>query len=278
MGAAITPAAVATAATWPGSVLALLVCVATIMWLGSMLMQRLAGMQPLAALLAATPGHLSFVLAISEDENTRDNRIVLIQSLRILVLTLAVPPVAQAINGAPLPTLPIMPTSMAQPILAATMVAAALLGFVFMRLKFPAALLLGGMAISAATHGTGLVHGGVPGWLSIPAFVTMGTLIGVRFNGITVSMLSQSMAAAVGLAVVAITIAVAFAIPVSLLTGLSIVTVVIAFAPGALEIMMAMSILMDANPAYVAAHHVLRITALSFFLPIGVAMVKKHYR
>ena len=49
--------------------------------------------------------------------------------------------------------------------------------------------------------------------------------------------------------------------------GLNLVDCIIAFAPGGLETMIAMGTLVNADPSYVAIHHISRIFFLSFLVP-----------
>ena len=44
-----------------------------------------------SSLLASSPGHLSFVLMLSSDTNSDTSKIAIIQSIRVLTLTIATP-------------------------------------------------------------------------------------------------------------------------------------------------------------------------------------------
>ncbi len=273
MGANVTPEAVATAAKWPGSLMVLAVAVAVIFIFGAKLMQKLFGMDRLTSVLAAAPGHLSFVLSLSTDTKADMRRVALVQSLRVLALTLIVPFVVPAFSE--------VSTDIAAPHPAplfevAIMLALSLaLGFVFQRLNVPAALLLSAMAVSSVAHALSIIEGSAPLWMTVAGFTTMGALIGTRFTGITFRMVVQSLGAAICLTGFASIIAVIGALIVTQLTGLPMVSAVIAFAPGGLETMMAMSVLMDADPAYVAVHHVARLFFLTFLIPLLVSAARK---
>ncbi|MCJ9753740.1 AbrB family transcriptional regulator, partial [Neorhizobium sp. BETTINA12A] len=51
-------------------------------------------------------------------------------------------------------------------------------------------------------------------------------------------------------------------------TGVPLDAALIAFAPGGLETMSAMAVMLHADPTYVGAHHVLRLMFLSVLMPV----------
>ncbi len=274
MGTSVTPEAVATVARWPGSLAILTLSVLVIFLGGARLLRSVSGMDRMSALLTATPGHLSFVLSLSTDVKADIGRVTMIQTMRVLSLTLIVPFLAPLLSETPLTAFRLPGQMMSMIPLAGLLLMAVAVGLVFQKMRLPAALLLGGMAVSAIAHAFALTEGMVPQWLSIPAFVSMGTLIGTRFTGVTPRMVLSSLGASAMLTGFAAAISLLGALVVSRLLGLPILNVLIAFAPGGLETMMAMSILLDANPAYVAAHHVFRLVFLSVLLPFLVARIR----
>jgi uncharacterized membrane protein AbrB (regulator of aidB expression) len=52
------------------------------------------------------------------------------------------------------------------------------------------------------------------------------------------------------------------------ITGIPIIHIFIAIAPGGLETMVAMGGLVDAEPTYVAFHHVMRLFFIALLIPI----------
>ena len=51
------------------------------------------------------------------------------------------------------------------------------------------------------------------------------------------------------------------------ITNIELVDAIIAFAPGGLETMIAMGSIVDADPTYVALHHIVRILFLTLLVP-----------
>ena len=123
------------------------------------------------------------------------------------------------------------------------------------------------MFISTASHLSNLTPGHLPDWLSIPAFLLMGTLIGTRFNGISFKVFHQGLYAGMIITLNAIILSILAAYIASWFVDAPITQLLIAFAPGGLESMAAMAVLLDAEPSFVAAHHVTRLLLLTFLIP-----------
>lgn len=269
MGTSVTPDVLVAARTWPASFVLLFAALVAILWVSRSMMARLWGADRRTAVLSAAPGHLSYVLGLA-DANGLDIRMIgIVQSIRLLLLTLAVPPLVMALESDLAAAAPTR-ADMAPGWLAASLAAAALAGLVLKRLRLPAAYLLGGMAVSTLTHLGGVVAGHVPQALVIPAYVLLGTLIGTRFSGVTLRELRAAAGAGLALTGMAVTIALAFAFAAASLTGLPLDQTLIAFAPGGVETMSAMALLMNVDPTFVAAHHVSRLFFLTFLIPLAL--------
>ncbi len=272
LGSSITPELLSAARAWPVSLLAMCAGVGLAMIAGGWMFQRWFGMDRRTALLSASPGHLSFVLSFGTEIGANVGLVAIVQSLRILILTLAVPVAVAVLTDADMSMTEVAGPRLSYPHLALVISGGGLTGLLFKRFNVPAAFLLGAMAFSAAGHGTGLTPGIVPPVLSTAAFVIMGTLIGTRFSGVTLADLKGAAMAGILLTLLALCISVAFAGLVATLTGLPLVDAIIAFAPGGLETMVAMGAILDADPAYVAMHHIARLVFLSFFVPAMLAI------
>lgn len=269
IGAAVTPEMVATALQWPASILILFLAMLAIMGTGAVLLERGFGYDRTTALLAAAPGHLSFVLGLSTATPRADVAAVsIIQSTRVLALTLAVPFLAVALAGGVLGDAIPDGRPMTLLVLAATSLAALAAAYLFGRLHVPAAFLLGGMLASSVGHLTDTGPGLVPVWLSVPGFVVMGTLIGTRFSGVALAEIRKAALAALAFTALAAVIATLAGLVSVVALGLPLVQSLVAYAPGGLEAMAAMALLLGVNPAFVAAHHVGRLVLLTFVIPL----------
>jgi membrane AbrB-like protein len=189
------------------------------------------------------------------------------QSVRVLALTISVPLIVTVFDLGGSSVIILVPP-MSATVLAVMLVASAVLGMLFQRLRFPAALLLGGVFVSIGTHATGLVSGGIPNWLLVPTYVLLGSVIGTRFCGVSMGELRIAFVSGLVVTLVVTLLAGAIAAMVSYLTGVPLDAALIAFSPGGLETMAAMAVMLHADPTYVGAHHVLRLMFLSVLMPL----------
>jgi hypothetical protein len=268
MGTGVTPETVATALEWPISIILLALCVVFIFATCAILLQWLHGQDRSTSILSASPGHLSYILGLSLHTKADITSLSLVQSFRVLVLTLIVPFALPLIGGPESAPSVNTVANMAIASVGLLMVAGFVLGKVFTRLNIPAAYLLAGLAVSSVGHLTELTVGAAPAWLALPAFAIMGTIIGTRFDNISMKVLKAALAASCTVTLVATLGAGAFGAVTALLLGLPLSHVLVAFAPGGLEAMAAVAVTLQANPAYVAAHHVFRILFLTALIPL----------
>lgn len=112
-----------------------------------------------------------------------------------------------------------------------------------------------------------MTTGGVPGWMSIPTYVVLGSLIGTRFSRASLRDMRKAFLAGGVVTLAVMLLASIVALLVSNLTGVPLNAVMIAFSPGGLETMAAMAVMMHADSAYVGSHHVLRMLFLSVLMP-----------
>lgn len=268
VGSGVDPRATDAMIRWPVAFVVLVVVLGVIMWAGPLLLRRGFGFRGGGAVLAASPGHLSFVMAMSVALETDVTRVVVTQAVRILSLTVLVPFVALFMG------VEIAGTGLRQGAamqgwhvlaLAAVSVPVALL---FARLNIPVPVLIAAMIVSALAHVRDTVPGVLPGWLGIAGFVVIGTMIGSRFSGVTLAQLRRAAGAGLAMTGLSVLVSVAAAIPVAAYLDMEVSHVLIAFAPGGLETMLAMGVVLGADPGFVAAAHVVRLLVLAMMLPL----------
>lgn len=273
IGSTVTPEVIATALTWPISLAMLVLTLVAVVVVAQAALMRGFGYDKMTAMLCATPGHLSYVLTLSTDLNADVPRVALVQTVRVLLLTLAVP-VLIALWGVEGEAYLTDYGAIGLWALAATFPVALAVGWVFLRLHVPAALVLGGMAVSAIGHGTGLTPGTIPVWLQMGAFLCMGTLIGTRFRGFDPRGVWAALGAGVVTTIIACAVAAIGAVIASQLIGLPAAALLLAFAPGGVEVMAAIAVETGLEPALVAAHHVFRLLVLTVMVPLMIGRVR----
>lgn len=273
MGAGVTPEVVSSARQWPFSFVILAVAMLLIILIGKWMLVSKWRYDPMTALLAVVPGHLSYVLGLSAETKGDLATIGIVQSIRLLALTILVPfavvfiGIDASATGGAVAVMPLLA-------FVASMAIAFIIGFVLERFKLPAAYLIAGLLWSTGSHITGTIDGTVTPFVGTPAFIIMGALIGTRFSGVTIAMLKRAFVAGTCVTLVAFGLSALAAWLVSLFIDAPMSQLLIAFAPGGVETMAAMAVSMNADPAFVAAHHVMRLLILTFLAPLMLGIVR----
>jgi membrane AbrB-like protein len=146
---------------------------------------------------------------------------------------------------------------------------AGVIGFFLGRaLRLPAPTLLGPMLISAVVHLTGLTTNPPPRELVIVAQILLGTIIGGRFLGVAPRKIARAIGLSLGATALMLCITFGFALALYSLVGQSFEQVILAYSPGGLAEMSLVALAMDADIAYVAIHHLVRISLIVAFAPL----------
>ena len=273
VGAGVTPDVIQAALTWPISFLALTLVLFLTIHLNVLLFSKVFNFSKAEATLASVPGLLSYVIAIAEDKGVSVTRVSLVQTLRVMLLTLAVPPVMRLIPHASV-TITAPPETLGYGITALLLISGAGFAWVLRRRNIPAAIFLAGFTVSAVSHLTNATPGQLPTWLGLSAFCIIGTLIGSRFKGVTLTALRESLLAGLTMTFVASLIALIGGTVVALLLNLSPEALFISFAPGGLEVMIALAAQMNVDSTFVAAHHIARLLILMALVPVMLRGLK----
>jgi uncharacterized protein len=233
----------------------------------SLYLQRVHGWDRTSAFLAGSPGALSQITILAVERGADLPAIAVVQTLRVIILTAALPLVLAFAGVAPA-TSPALLQTAASPLGLAAMLVCALIGAVLLQLiKFPASWMFGSMLAAGTLHGLGLVEGGLPLWLRGIALVGIGSLIGSRFARMRVKTLLGHLHAALGSFVIAVAISAAFVLVIVLTTHVRFSDTIVAFAPGAMDAMMALALTLHIDPIFVGAHHLSRFVFVTIATP-----------
>lgn len=273
MGASVAPDSLSLLASWPISLMALALELVIIVALTGWMLVRFFKLDPGTAYLSSFPGHLSFIIGIASAGVGDSRQIVIIQVIRILMLTICVPLGAMFLPASELPPPVVVDTmSIAQLLMLAAGCVA--VGLVFIKLQVPAGMVLGAMAAAIGAKLGGLYVEVMPEPLLVLTFVLTGVLIGSRFAGIS---RQEFMAAAKGgLIATLMTIGIVSLMTwgVSLLVDMPYGQLWLGLSPGALEGMGALGIALGYDTAFIAAHHLIRLLLLSFAIPAVVMLIR----
>jgi len=232
----------------------------------SLYLQRVHGWDRTSAFLAGSPGALSQITILAVERGADLPAIAVVQTMRVIILTAALPLVLAATGI--LAATPSVTFATASPLQLTILVLASLaLALALRLLKFPVSWMFGAMIASSALHGAGLVDGGVPLWVRSVALVGIGALIGSRFARMKPRVLIGHINAALGSFAVAILISGIFVAIIALTTQVRLSDTVVAFAPGAMDAMLALALTLHIDPIFVGAHHLSRFVFVTIATP-----------
>lgn len=233
----------------------------------SFYLQRVHGWDQTSAFLAGSPGALSQITMLAIEKGADVSAIAVVQTMRVILLTAALPMVL-ALTGIAPSSAPTLALPIASPLELIELIAASVAVALLLRLiKFPASWMFGAMIGSSVLHGTGLVEGGLPPWVRSVALVGIGSLIGSRFARMKVKVLFSHVSAALGSFAIAIGISAIFVAVIALTTQVRIGDIIVAFAPGAMDAMLALALTLHIDPIFVGAHHLSRFVFVTIAMP-----------
>ena len=271
-GTAVNADTLYRAAQWPLSILCMSFTVVIIVWACMLYYERLRKWDTATAYFASLPGALSMVILLAGTSGADMRRVTISQCVRLFFLIAALPVVIVFIS----PTSDVAATT---PVagnvfeIIILVLASAVTGLLFERLRVPAGLILGSALASAALGLGDVIHGGAPDSILVPANVILGVMIDLRFKGISLAELGSVLGDGFAGFAIAMVLAVAGALFTSLAAGLPFALTLLAFAPGGLEAMTIMAFALNLDPAYVAAHQVARYIGLVLFMPAVTSFV-----
>jgi uncharacterized protein len=233
----------------------------------SLYLQRVHGWDQTSALLAGSPGALSQITVLAAEKGADVAAIAVVQTMRVIILTAALP-LLLAFTGMTQVAPPAVTVATASPLELLELVAASVAAALVLRLiKFPASWMFGAMLGSSVLHGTGLVEGSLPSWVRGVALVGIGALIGARFARMKAKTLLSHVNAALGSFAIAIVISAIFVGIIVMTTHVRFADIVVAFAPGAMDAMLALALTLHIDPIFVGAHHLSRFVFVTIATP-----------
>jgi hypothetical protein len=279
IGGAFSPQTLEQIHLWPVSLAAVvlyfpLVTVAITAWY-----VRVARLDPLSAFFAATPGGLASMVLLGGQLGGDEPRIALLQSLRVLTLVVLAPLLVIGLVGDVSPGLPQIGSGTPLALGDGLLLLGGVLGGVLLAAacRLPAPQITGSLVVSSALHVTGTVSGSPPGWLLLLTLVVLGSALGGQFVTLRLVGLAR-----IGLAGLSATLALfAFTALASYLLagaiGLPFVPLLLAMAPGGVPEMSLIALAMGIDPAFVALHHLARMTVILLVVPQVGRLIARRY-
>ena len=278
LGAVVTPHTVTGFTAWPVSVALVMVAALCMMLATATYLRLMHGWDRVSALLGASPGSMTQVIALSSELGADLPAIAIVQTMRVLLLTTGVP-ASLALFGLVAPALPVARAdagTASLPELALLVAVSCATAIVFWRLRFPAGLLFGAMVGSGLLHGFGVLQAVLPWWVGSAAVLVLGALVGSRFENQTFRLLTSYLGAAFGSFAVSNSVATLFVLIVAYLFPFPFANIAVAFSPGAQDTMMVLALALHLDPVYVAAHHVARFVVTAFSIAIAARWIARE--
>ena len=233
----------------------------------SVYLQRVHGWDRTSAFLAGSPGALSQITMLAHERGADVSAIAVVQTMRVIILTAALPLLLSLTGIAP-PSQPAAAIAVASPLELGELIASAVaLALLLRLLNFPASWMFGAMIGSSLLHGTGMIEGGLPEWVRAIALIGIGAVIGTRFARMKIAVLLSHVNAALGSFTIAIVISGIFVGVIALSTQVRFADIIVAFAPGAMDAMLALALTLHIDPIFVGAHHLSRFIFVSIATP-----------
>ncbi|MGY9047295.1 hypothetical protein P775_07590 [Puniceibacterium antarcticum] len=233
--------------------------------------RRFGGFDTVTAYFAGMPGGLNEMILIGRDFGGDDARIALAHAARIVIVVSLVAVWFRLIAGYDLGDRSQFGVSFSEIPLQDLLVLliCGVIGFYLgPLLRLPAPTLIGPMLVSAAAHLAGLTSNPPPSELVVLAQLILGTIIGCRFVGSKARDIGHALLLSLGATIIMLAVTVAFAVAFHDLFGQTTEQVLLAYSPGGLAEMSLVALSMHAEVAYVATHHVVRITMVILVAPL----------
>lgn len=266
---------------WPVTIAGALLYVPVAASCAYLYYRYLAGEEKMTAVCSSIPGGVIAVVVISGALGADERNVALAQSMRVAIVVCMAPLVAFGLLGYPSPdgTEYAAQALIALDDLMILLAAAFAAMWVMQKLNLPIPYMVGPLLASAGLRLAGVVEGVLPHELVEVALVVTGSSIGTRFGGVTVGRLLSFGAISFGGTGVLMLVSAAFAAPAAALTGEDFLVALLAYAPGGVAEMSLIALAIDANPGFVAVHHLARIVFVLLAVPIFSAwMLRRRAR
>lgn len=279
LGSAIRPEIFSQMSGWAITLAILPLYLAIASGVSFIVYRKMGRYDPITAFYAAMPGGLNEMLIIGAAAGGDERKIALAHAARVLLVILFVAVFFGLFLG-------IRSGANSNSWIAVTepspndyglLITAAVIGLWLGRvLRLPAAPVFGPMIISGIFHLVGWVQIAPPTVFIIIAQVVIGTVIGTRFIGATMTEIRRDLTLAALGSSIMLSIAVSFAVFIAWAAGVTLSEAFLAFAPGGLTEMSLLTLAMDQDVAYVSTIHIIRITLVIAVAPAVFAMLRNQ--
>jgi len=278
LGSGFTPDMLDRAGQWVTSLGLLAVYIAAVGAAVVPFYMIVGGFDRTTAYFSGMPGGLQEMLTIGHAMGGNDRMIALTHASRILLVVFAVAFWFRLVEGLEMGDRSRFGVSILDvaPIDLLILAACGAVGWPLARLlRFPAPMLVGPMLVSAAVHLAGLTASKPPIELVNFAQLILGTIIGCRFLGTELREFRRVILLSLGATGVMMAVTALFTWIVSHLSHIDSILVLLAYSPGGLAEMSLVALALQADVAYVAMHHTVRIALVVIGAPLVFRIMRR---
>lgn len=262
IGSAFTPVLFGRIGGMLASLAMLVPFMVLIIGIGLPFFQRLAGFNRPTAFFCAVPGGLTDMVSMAEDSGASGRTVTLVQASRILIIVFTLPFWLQWQSGVYISPTAASPARVLDMTLVDTLVLVSLGlgGWLTARwIGLAGAPIVGPMILSGLIHAFGFTAARMPVEILIVAQITVGTLLGSQFRGLTWRELSTTVIWGAAFTFLLLAVTAVVVLGVSHVTGFDRMSVLLAYAPGGQTEINLLTYVLGLDVAYVAMHHLARL-------------------
>lgn len=272
LGSAFTPELLAQIHTWAPSVglMAVFVCATT--GIAFAYYRMVCGYDYKTAFFCSTPGGLSEMSLLGEENGADVRTISLCHAIRIMMAVIIVPLYFRYAEGLEIPPTVAAGTAISaiEPKEAFVLIMCVVIGLPLgIKINLPAAPMLMPLILSISAHLTGLATQSPPTELVVIAQIIIGTAIGCRFAGMDLSRVRTVLVQSAGAAVVMILFAILVSLTMADWMGIQSIALLLALAPGGLAEMSLIALTIGIETAYISTMHIVRIILVVLLSPFS---------
>ncbi len=271
LGGAFSPEILERIPRWPITLASLAVFVIVSTWAAYIFYRVFAKFDPRTAFFSAVPGGLNEMILLGEAAGGDERQISIAHTTRIFFVVMILPflfrvfgdlgTTVRTFGGSDIGT--IGPTDVA------ILTGCAVVGYFTAQLvRIPAPHITGPMIFSATVHLAGFTEASPPAIIVAIAQIVLGSSIGARFIGLTFRDMGHIVRIGGIATVILLAIAVLFGLVLNALAGFPFTSLILAFSPGGLTEMSLIALTLDIDTAFVATHHIARISVIVIVVPI----------
>lgn len=237
---------------------------------GHLYFEKLIGFNRHTSFFCSLPGGLIEMSMICQSYGADIRRVTLIQTCRVLLIVYSVPFAIHHwthtdLSGRERMSAPITDFPFEQGLV---LIIAAIVGMFAMKLlRLPGATIVGPMFFSAILYSLGWVDVRIPDECMILAQIVLGTNIGCSFVNLSRKEFANTLIISLGYFLVLGAITLTSAYLIHLLTGIQLVSTVLAYIPGGQAEMNLIALMVGVTIPYIALHHIVRMVLVMTVAP-----------